>query len=98
MRLLCGGQEVPPIIPGRAEFDLVDQRGRKVDTTFQGIYEYPADAVAPTCGNMVLEIYSEKDPNTPVSRAIDAATVERVWGDFDAFRRAHPTPAPAAKP
>lgn len=98
MRLLCGGQEVTPIIPGRAEFDLVDQRGRKVDTTFQGIYEYPADAVAPTCGNMVLEIYSEKDPNTPVSRPIDAATVERVWGDFDASRRARPAPAPAAKP
>jgi hypothetical protein len=96
MRLLCGGQELTPIIPGRDEFDLVDQRGRKVDTTFQGIYEYPADAVAPSCGNMALEIYSEKDPNTPVSRPIDAATVDRVWGDFDAFRRAHP--APAAKP
>ncbi len=98
MRLLCGGQELTPILPGRAEFDLVDQRGRKVDTTFQGVYEYPADAVAPACGNMTLEIYSEKDPNTPVSRPIDAATVERVWGDFDAFRRAHPAPAPAAKP
>jgi hypothetical protein len=96
MRLLCGGQELTPIIPGRAEFDLVDQRGRKVDTTFQGIYEYPADAVAPACGNMVLEIYSEKDPNTPVSRPIDAATVDRIWADFDAFRRAHPASAPAA--
>jgi hypothetical protein len=96
MRLLCGGQELTPIIPGRAEFDLVDQRGRKVDTTFQGIYEYPADAVAPACGNMVLEIYSEKDPNTPVSRPIDAATVDRIWADFDPFRRAHPASAPAA--
>jgi S1-C subfamily serine protease len=98
MRLLCGGQEVIPIVPGRAEFDLFDQRGRKVDTTFQGRYEYPADAMTPACGNMVLEIFSEKDPNTPVSRPIDAATVERVWADFDAFRRAHPASTAAGKP
>jgi len=98
MRLLCGGQELSPIVPGRSEFDLFDQRGRKIDTTFQGRYEYLADAVTPACGNVVLEIFSEKDPNTPVSRPIDAATVERVWGDFDAFRRAHPASTPAAKP
>jgi hypothetical protein len=31
-----------------------------------------------------------------VSKTIEAATVERVWGDFDAVRRAQPPPA--AKP
>lgn len=98
MRLLCGGRELTPILPGRSEFDLIDQRGRKVDTTFQGLYEYPADAVTPACGSLVLEIYSEKDPNTPVSKTIEAATVERVWGDFDAFRRAQSAQEPAAKP
>jgi hypothetical protein len=98
MRLLCGGKELTPILPGRAEFDLYDQRDRKVDTTFQGAYEYQADAVTPACGNVVLEIYSEKDPNTPESKPLDAATVQRVWNDFDSFRQAHPAPAPAAKP
>jgi trypsin-like peptidase len=98
MRLLCGGKELTPILPGRAEFDLYDQRERKVDTAFQGVYEYQADAVTPACGNVVLEIYSEKDPNTPESKPIDAATVQRVWNDFDPFRQAHPAPAPAAKP
>jgi S1-C subfamily serine protease len=98
MRLLCGGKELTPILPGRAEFDLYDQRERKVDTTFQGIYEYQADAVTPACGNVVLEIYSEKDPRTPESKPVDAATVQRVWNDFDSFRQAHPAPAPAAKP
>jgi hypothetical protein len=96
MRLLCGGKELTPIRPGRSEFDLYDQRERKVDTTFQGIYEYQADSVTPACGNVVLEIYSEKDPTTPESKPIDAATVQRVWSDFDAFRRAYPVPAPAA--
>jgi len=101
MRLLCGGKELTPILPGRAEFDLFDQRERKVDTTFQGVYEYQADAVTPTCGNVVLEIFSEKDPNSPESKSIDAATVQRVWHDFDPFRQAHlapPAPVPAAKP
>ena len=98
MRLLCGGKELTPILPGRAEFDLYDQRERKVDTTFQGAYEYQAEAVTPACGNVVLEIYSEKDPNTPESKPVDAATVQRVWNDFDPFRQAHLAPAPAAKP
>ena len=100
MRLLCGGQEVPPIEPGRATFDLIDQRGRTVDTTYQGGYEYAADAITPACRNVTLEIYSEKDPTTPTAHPVDAATVQRVWEDFDAFRREHPVPppAPAAKP
>jgi hypothetical protein len=98
MRLLCGGKELAPIQPGRSEYDLLDQRGRTVDTTFQGRYVYLADAVTPACGGVVLEIFSEKDPNTPVSKPIEPATVERVWGDFDAFRRAQPAQVPSAKP
>jgi len=98
MRLECGGKEVAPVEPGRSEYDLRDQRGRTIDTTFQGRYVYLPDAVSPVCGNVVLEIFSEKDPNTPLSRPIDAATVQRVWGDFEAFRRAQQAQAPGAKP
>jgi len=100
MRLLCGGKELTPILPGREEFDLYDQRGRKADTTFQGEYEYAPDALTPSCGNVAMEIYSEKDPNTPVSKAIDGTTVEHVWEDFAAFRQASAAspPAPASKP
>ncbi len=98
MRLLCGGKEITPILPGREEYDLYDQRDRKVDTTFQGIYEYLPDAVNPACGTMVLEIFSEKDPNIPEIRPVDPATVQRVWSDFEPFRQAHAAPATAAKP
>lgn len=102
MRLLCGGKELTPILPGRSEFELYDQRGRKADTTFQGGYEYAPDALTPGCGNVVVEIYSEKDPSTPFSRPIDAATIQRVWEDFDPFRKAFsatdPVPAATAKP
>jgi hypothetical protein len=81
---------------------LNDQRGRKADTTFQGGYEYAPGALVPDCSNVVVEIYSEKDPHTPFSRPIDAATVQRVWEDFGPFRRAfsatEPAPAATAKP
>jgi S1-C subfamily serine protease len=89
MRLLCGGKELAPIDPGRGTFNLMDQRGRTIDTTYQGVYEYQPDAVSPACGGMVLEIYSEKDPSTPITKPIEAATVDRVWADLEPYRKAH---------
>lgn len=88
MRLLCGGKELTPIEPGRSEFNLVDQRDRKLDTTFQGRYVYQPDALSPACGSAQLEVYSEKDPETPLSKAIDPATIERIWADLEPYRKA----------
>lgn len=98
MRLLCGGKEVTPVEPGRGEYELMNMRGKTVDTTFQGRYTYLPDAVSPACGGVTLEIFSEKDPNTPVSKAIDAATVDRVWADFDAYRKTQSAQSPVTKP
>src|SRR5215475_7557613 len=89
MRLLCGAKEIEPIDPGRAEFDLTDFRGRVVDTTFQGRYTFPPEAISPSCGGMTLEIFSEKDPNTPTRKTLDAETISRVWNDFEPYRKAH---------
>lgn len=89
MRLLCGGKELPPVDPGRSEFDLRDERGRTMDTTFQGRYVYLPDAMSPACGGVVLEIFSEKDPNAPVAKPVEAATVERVWADLEPYRKTH---------
>jgi S1-C subfamily serine protease len=97
MRLLCGGKELTPIEPGRSEYELVDPRGRTIDTTYQGRYVYQADAVSPACGGVMLEVFAEKDPTTPILRPVDAVTVERVWDDFDAFRKGQPAETPAAK-
>lgn len=88
MRLLCGGKELTPIEPGRSEFDLVDERDRKLDTTYQGRYVYLPDSLSPACGSAQLEIYSEKEPDTPLTRTIDAATIERVWADLEPYRKA----------
>lgn len=88
MRLLCGGKELTPIEPGRSEYNLVDQRDRKLDTTYQGRYVYQPDALSPACGSSQLEVYSEKDPETPLSKAIDPATIQRVWADLEPYRKA----------
>jgi len=87
MRLLCGGKEIPPIDPGRSEYELHDARDRVIDTTMQGMYSYPPDAISPTCGSMSLEIFSEKDPSTPITQPVETATVQRVWADFEPYRK-----------
>jgi S1-C subfamily serine protease len=98
MRLLCGGKEMTPIEPGRNEYELLNQRGGTIDTTYQGRYSYLPDAVSPSCGSVTLEIYSEKEPNTPLTRPIDPATVDRVWADFEPYRKAKSTQPTATKP
>lgn len=82
MQLLCAGKEVPPIDPGRGDYELRDH------TTVEGFYSYQPDAISPNCGNVTLEIFSDKDPGTPITLSVDSATVERIWGDMEPYRRA----------
>jgi len=61
---------------------------------------YSPDAVKPGCGQVKLEIYSSKGGD-PTVKAFDEKTVQHVWADFDAFRKAQATgaqTASAAKP
>jgi S1-C subfamily serine protease len=94
MRLLCGGKEIEPVDPGRSEFELTDLRGRVADTTYQGRYTYLPEAISPSCGGMMLEIFSEKDPNTPITKPLDTETIQRVWNDFEPYRKVHSAKTP----
>src|SRR5215467_5900936 len=94
MRLLCGGKEIEPIDPGRSEFELMDLRGRVADTTYQGRYTYLPEAISPSCGGMTLEIFSEKDPNTAITKPLDGDTIQRVWNDFEPYRKAQAAKTP----
>jgi len=102
MRLFCGDKEVQPIHPGKVPV-MVSVRNRVVkmeDSTYKGVYLYSPDAVNPGCGQVKLEIYSSKG-GEPTVKAFDEKTVQHVWEDFDAFRRAQAAPtqeASAAKP
>jgi len=89
MILRCNGAPVAPIEPGRHEFGLM-ARGREVDTTFEGLYEYAPEAFSPGCAQMSLDIFSEKDPGTALTKVLEPALVRRVWDDFAPYRAAHP--------
>jgi len=87
MRLFCGGKEVEPIHPGKAA-TVVNAHNAFVsvtDATYVGIYTYPADALQPSCGEVALELYSEKDPNKASRKVLDSKAVERIWADFQPY-------------
>lgn len=90
MRLRCGEKEIQPIQTGKIE-EVVDNSGRftKItNSTTEGFYSYPPDAISPSCGQVVLELYSSKDPDKATVKALDAKTVERIWSDFEPYRKA----------
>jgi len=87
MRLLCGGKEVEPIHPGKAA-TVANAHNAFVnvtDATYVGIYSYPADALQPSCGEVVLELYSEKEPDKPNRKVLDSKAIERIWADFQPY-------------
>ncbi|MBZ5539386.1 MAG: serine protease [Acidobacteriia bacterium] len=89
MKLFCGGKEVQPIHPGRFPV-TVSVRNRAVkmdDSTYKGVYLYAPDAISPECGEVKLAIYSSKN-DEPVIKALDEKSVQHIWADFEAFRRA----------
>lgn len=55
------------------------------DATYVGVYSYLPEAIQPSCGEVVLELYSEKDPDKPISKTLDAKEVERIWSDFQPY-------------
>lgn len=88
MRLLCGSRVVTPISPGKIA-NLINVHNPFInvsDATYQGLYIYPPDAISPNCGQVKLEIYSEKDPAHPTTKVLSEKTVERVWEDFQPYR------------
>jgi S1-C subfamily serine protease len=89
MKLFCGDKEVLPIHPGRVPVTVsVQNRAVKMeDSTYKGVYMYSPDAVNPDCGQVKVEIYSAKGGD-PTVKTFDEKTVQHVWADFDAFRRA----------
>ena len=102
MKLFCGDKEILPIHPGRVPVTVsVRNRALKMeDFTYKGVYMYPPDGVNPGCGQVKLEIYSSKGGDATV-KTFDEKTVQHIWADFDAFRRAQVAgtqAASAAKP
>ena len=89
MKLFCGGKEIDPIHPGRVPLTVsVQNRAVKMqDSTYKGVYAFGPEAVSPDCGQVKLEIFSSKN-SIPVTKIFDDKSVQHIWADFDAFRRA----------
>lgn len=88
MKLLCGSTEIQPLMPGKAErvLDVSNTAIRVTDVTFDGFYEYPADAIRPSCGKVTLDLFSEKEPDKPKVKELDGKTVSTVFNDFGPYR------------
>jgi S1-C subfamily serine protease len=92
MKLLCGSNEVMPILPGKIAH-VVDVHSGLVnatDATYEGLYEYPADSIGPSCGQVTLTLYGEKDPNKAFTKNLDDKSVTRIFEDFGAYRSQRP--------
>jgi S1-C subfamily serine protease len=91
MRLTCGGKEIEPIHPGKIAkvIGVKDRFINATDATYEGLYTYPADAISPNCGDVSLDIYSEKDVVKAKVKALSKKTVEKVWEDSEPIRRAN---------
>jgi S1-C subfamily serine protease len=89
MKLFCGSKEVEPIHPGRVPVTVSvrNQAVKMDDSTYKGAYLFSPDAVNPGCGEVKLAIYSSKT-EVPVIKTLDEKSVQHIWADFEAFRRA----------
>lgn len=83
MVLRCGNQEIEPIQPGKIArmINVKDRFVNATDATYEGLYTYPLDAISPTCGDVSLDIYSEKNVLKAQIKGLSKKTVERVWED-----------------
>lgn len=90
MRLKCGDKEVEPIEPGKIAYvvDVHNHFVHATDATYEGFYTYPPDSIAPSCGKVTLEMYSERKPESAEIKVLDEKTVTKVWEDFGPYRDA----------
>ena len=93
MRLLCGDREITPIWPGRVVAGGGFSRNVVVpEEAFAGRYVYPHDSISPQCGKVTLQIVSTKQGSQPLEKVVDENIVNRVWDDFEPYRKIHAQP------
>jgi S1-C subfamily serine protease len=96
LRLLCGEKEVEPILPGRYPLRPdPESRVRLNDTSWEGFYQYPLDAISPSCGTVTLQVFSTREGANGISKALSPESVQRVYSDFEPYRRKNTTTASA---
>lgn len=99
MRLLCGDREIEPIRPRRFPLTAPENAGYLFDQdSMMGEYFYTPDSLPPACGTVTLELYSTELSTTPIKKVIENPLRDRLWQDFEPFRRTQmPTVAAASQ-
>jgi hypothetical protein len=88
MRLLCGEREVEAVRPRRLPITVPQNAGYVFDQdSMMGEYTYPPDSLPPSCGTVTLELYTTDQPTTPLKKEIEDPLRDRLWQDFEPFRR-----------
>ena len=64
------------------------------DATYEGFYTFLPDSISPSCGQVTLQMYSEKNPENAITKVLDEKTVAKVWEDFAPYREELGHPAP----
>jgi S1-C subfamily serine protease len=83
LRAFCGDAEVTPIHPFK-----IEQRVGASDVIYEGLYVFDPAALGPQCGTVRLQLFSDKAPGKPDTRAVDAKIVQQIWQDFAPYRAA----------
>jgi len=81
MRVLCGTSEVTPVHPF-----VIERRISETDAVHEGLHVLLPDAIGPHCGNVTLEMYSEKAPDKRETTTIAPAVLKQIWDDMAPFR------------
>jgi len=96
LRLLCGDKEVEPILPGKFAMGTGSNRFVRVDqSAFYGLYTYTPDVISSACGKVTIEVYSAAQPDKPLVKVLEPAQVNRIWQDFEPYRKLQTRAAPA---
>lgn len=84
MKLFCGDREIMPIHPGKIPYFVNESNYfiRAKDATYEGLYSYPAGAISSACGEVRLEIFSERNPEKPNVKKLSDKTIARIEEDF----------------
>src|SRR5688500_4337936 len=90
MKLMCDGKEIVPLIRNKTEIvrELQNYYKDRKRYTYAGVYSYPYEPFAPgRCRHMQVQVFSEEDIETPITSDVAEATKNRIWTDFQDFRK-----------
>lgn len=99
LRLMCGDKEVLPIWPGRVVAGMgVTRNAIVADESYGGRYVYEPNAISPQCGKVTLQIVPAKEGGQTVEKEFEENLVERLWQDFEPYRKMLVKPADNTQP